>query len=165
MSMLASLFANDSTAKTRQLVGERSGILAGNTQSIDAVGLEAENLRQCLETLERANTTIVGILAPQEKSTLTQQQIAEMLRKLTSVLTTDVPKLTEDLKQLHQNKVVLRDLVQKMRDLKSRCEAALTRLESVTTLDEKSIQDLTALRGKAIAAGTPPTCRDGSVLL
>ncbi len=165
MAMLASLLANDSTAKTRQLIGERSGILGGNTQSIDAFGLEAESLRQCLETLEKSNATIVEILAPQEKSTLTQQQIAEMLRKLTSVLTTDVPKLTADLQQLQQNKVVLKELVQKMRELKSRCEAALARLENVAAMDEKSIQDLTALRGKAIAAGTPPTCRDGSVLL
>ncbi|HEY5236553.1 MAG TPA: hypothetical protein VIJ14_10270 [Rhabdochlamydiaceae bacterium] len=165
MSMLASLATNDSTAATRRLVREREVILAENTQSIEAVASETEHLRQCFETLEKSNATIVGILTSQEKDKLSQEQIAEMLRKLSTVLTTDVPNLTADLRQIHQNKLVLRELVQKMRELKVRCEAALQKLQGVTVLDEKSIQDLTALRGKAIQAGLQLTCHDGSTFV
>lgn len=160
--MSMSLLANDSAATLHRLVEERSGILAKNTQSISEVEQEVERLR---EKLEKSNSTIFASLTSPEGDKLSQEQIAEMLRKLTSVMTIDVPKLTTDLEIIRENKLVLRELVQKMRDLKSRCEAALQRLENVTTLDEKSIQNLTVLRVKAVQAGLPQTCQDGSVLL
>ncbi len=165
MSMLASIATNDSSAATRQLVGERQGILVGNTQSIEVVAGEAEHLRQCFETLEKSNSTIMGILASQEREKLSEEQIAEMLRKLSTVMTTDVKKLAEDLKEIHQNKLVLRELVQEMKKLKSRCEAALQKLQNVTEMDEKSIQDLTTLRVQTVQVGLQSTCHGGSVFL
>ncbi len=162
------LFTNDSAAAARRLVGERAGILGDNTQSIDAVASEAEHLRKCFETLEKSNSTIVAILVSQEQEKLSEQQIAEMLRNLSAVMTADVPKLTTDLQQVCQNTSVLRELVQKMRDLKVKCEAAIKRLESVSALDQKSNQGLTVLRGKAgkaIQAGLPQTCHDGLFLV
>jgi vacuolar-type H+-ATPase subunit F/Vma7 len=164
MAMLASIATNDSTAATFRLVGERQGILADNTQSIEAVASEAEHLRQCFETLEKSNSKIIGILASQEQGKFSEEQISEMLRKLSSVMTTDVLKLTEDLKQIRQNTSVLRELVQKMRELKSRCEAALLKLQSVTVMDEKSIQDLTILRVQTVHMGLQSTCHGGSFL-
>jgi hypothetical protein len=161
---LPSIATNDSASVTRKLVGQREAILADNTQSIDVVANEAEQLRQCFETLEKSNSTIMSILTSQSGERLSQEQIAEMLRKLSLVMTTDVPKLTEDLKQIHQNKLVLKELVQKMRELKSRCEAALQRLQNVTEMDEQSIQDLATLRVKAIQMGQQPTCHSGSFL-
>jgi hypothetical protein len=163
--MLTPLFANDSTAATRQLVGERSGILAENTQSIDDFSREAEHLRQCVETLEKSNSTIMGTLTSQQRDTLSKEQIAEMLRKLTSVMTIDAVKLSADLKQIDQNNFALKLVVQQMRDSKSQCEAGLKRLENVEGMHEKSIQNLTTVRVIVAQEGIPPTCRDGSTLL
>lgn len=162
---LPSVATNDSASVTRLLVGQREGILAESTQSIDVVAGEAEQLRQCFATLEKSNSTIMGILASQSGERLSQEQMAEMLRKLSLVLTIDVPKLTEDLKQIRQNKLVLKELVLKMRELKSRCESALQKLQNVTEMDEKSIQDLTTLRVKTIQMEIQSTCHGSSDFL
>jgi hypothetical protein len=164
MAVLPSLATSDSAAATRRLVGQREGILADNTQSIESVASEAEHLRQCFEALEKSNSTIMGILAGQTGNKLSQDQIAEMLRKLCTIMTTDVPKLNADLQQIRENKLVLKELVQKVKELKSQCEAALQKLENVTAMDEKSIQDLTTLRVQTVQAGLQATCHDGSFL-
>jgi hypothetical protein len=161
--MLASI--NDSSSATRLLVGERQGILAENTQSIETVASETEHIRQCIETLEKSNSTIMDILDSQTGESLSQEQMAEMLKKLSTIITTDIPKLSADLKEIRQNKLVLKELVVKMRELKSRCETALQKLESVTEMDEESIQGLTSLRVSAIQMALQPTCHDGSAFL
>lgn len=162
MSIFLSLFTR-SSADTEQLVRERDAILA--KPSIDEMAQEAERLRSCIETLAKSNETIVEILAVQQPSSLTETQMSEMLRKLTCVMTTDLPKLSDDLQTMRQNKIALRQLVQAMRDLHTRCQEALQRLESAVPMEEKNIEDLTGLREKALQAGLPPTCRDGSTLL
>ncbi len=162
MSIFLSLFTK-SSADTEQLVRERDAILAKT--SIDEVAEEAEHLRICIATLEKSNEKIVKMLTVQQPSSLTEEQMSEMLRKLACVTTTKRSKLSEDLQKIRPNTKDLRELVQAMRDLHKRCQEALQRLESAVPMDEKNIEDLTGLREKALQAGLPPTCRDGSTLL
>jgi uncharacterized phage infection (PIP) family protein YhgE len=163
MSIFLSLFTNSSAANTEQLVREREAMLA--KPSIDEMAEEAEHLRLCIETLEKSNSTIVEILAVQKPSSLTAEQMSEMLRKLTCVMTTDLSKLSDDLQKIRQNKPALRQLVQAMRGLHTRCQEALQRLESAVPMEEKNIEDLMGVREKAMQAELQPTCRDGSTLL
>ncbi len=162
MAMLASLFSNSTAADTRRLVEEREAILADNTGSVDDVARAAEQLSECYKALESANATVLEILASPEKERLTEEQIAEMLRKLTCVMTTDLPKLSQDLQILRKNKAVLKELVQKMRELKGRCETALSRLNDVTVMNARDVVNLTTLRGKAVQADLQSTFLDGS---
>jgi len=162
MSALTSLLSNSTAADTQRLVEERSALLTTYTSSIDAISVEADRLRACIAALEKSNSIVVEVLTAQQKGQLSSQQISEMLRKLTCVLTTDLPQLSKDLQQIRQNNAVLRELVLKMRELKTRSAAALQYLESVADMDEKIIADLTELRGKAVL---PLTCHNASTLL
>jgi uncharacterized protein YpbB len=144
------------------LVGERAVILADNTKSVDDVVRETEHLAECYKALETANSTVLEILSSSKKEGLTHEQVAEMLRKLALVMTTDMGKLFEDLQTLRNNNAILKELIQKVKELDGHCDTALSRLEEVTAMDERNIEDLTTLRGKAVQADLQSTCRDGS---
>jgi hypothetical protein len=162
MATLWSLFSNSTAVDTHRLVGERTAILADNTQSVKDVALETEHLSECYKALETANPTILDILANPSKERLTQEEIAEMLRKLALVMTTDTYILTEDLETFCQKIRILKTLIQKMKELEGHCDTALSKLDEVTAMDERNIEDLTTLRGKAMQADLQSMCRDGS---
>jgi DNA repair ATPase RecN len=159
-------FADSTAAHTQRLVKERSAGLATYTSSIDEILSQAARLEACVKKLENSNSDVFNMLTAQQQGQCSLEKMSEMLRNLTSVMTTKEPtELHEVLGPIQKNNAVLREIVHKMRVLNTRCQKALQRLESATSIDQKTIEDLTGLREKALQAGLPPTCRDGSTLL
>ncbi|MBS0649364.1 MAG: hypothetical protein JSS10_09100 [Verrucomicrobia bacterium] len=146
-----------------QQVAARNTLLAENAQQVGNVTRISEELLACYKAQKVAFPIFFETLSkPQHPPTLSDSEMIEDLRLMVMALTTDLSGLGQELDKIRQRRELMEQLVTIWEKVETNIDSSLAHLGATQRLDEKIIQDLSAVLAQISSLGVQPTCRAGS---